>query len=171
MQLINKINSWDNHLLDRLGSSVYSRVDSWLIAHPLLHWLANHPLIGSISLTVGIILVIRLFLTIYRSIASTIDRMWLWILRSPFLLLKFLFGWEVKSKQDQAKTSITNYEITNNPQQLQEIVNRLESIQQQQQQILQDIALLKKRSHWGEAQEINLQLAPRELPSALEKKA
>ena len=142
MQLIDKMNSWDNHLLDRLSSSVYSRVDVWLLAHPLLHWLTNHPLISSIAIVVSLILAIRLFLTIYRSIASTIDRMWLWILRSPFLLLKFLFGWEIKSKQEQINAHVTNYEITNNPQHLQDIMNRLQQIQQQQQQILQDIATI-----------------------------
>ncbi len=168
MQLFDKVVSWDNHLTDGIVSSIYFRIDAWLTSHPLLHWLVNHSLISLVAGLILFVLVIRLFLTIYYSVASAIDRMWLWVLRSPFLLLKFVFGWEVKSKNDSLNTTITNYEVTNNPEQLQEIMTRLEHIQQQQQQIIQDITLLKQRSLGIDFPEIKLQLVKQELPSATE---
>ena len=85
-------------------------------------------------------------MTIYRAIANTIDRMWIFILRSPWLLLKVLFGWEKKSPDLSTKNIITNYEVTNNPEQLQTILNRLDQIQDQQAKILLDLAQLKQES-------------------------
>ena len=145
MQLINKVASFDHRLLDRVSASLYSRIDTWMVSHPLIQWLINHSLISIIAGFIVIVLIIRLLLTIYYSIAATIDRMWLWLLRSPYLLLKYLLGWEVKSKDSSSNTTITNYEVTNNPEELQEIITRLEHIQKQQRQIVQDIAILKER--------------------------
>lgn len=173
MQLIDRVAFWDNRVIDNVSNSIYSRFDIWLTNHPLIHWLVNHSLIGFVIGLVAIVLVIRLFVTIYRTIASTIDRMWLWILRSPFLLLKFLFGWEVKSKIDSANTlantTITNYEVTNSPELLQDILLRLEHLQQQQNEIIRDLALLKQQTSGNKATKIepNLQLVIKELPRSI----
>jgi hypothetical protein len=138
-----KANSLDDYLINSIGNSVGFRWDAWLLNHPFLAWVVNHPLISLISSLIIIILTIRLLATIYRAIANTIDRMWLGILRSPFLLLKLLFGWEIKPKTATSNATVTNYEVTNNPEQLEEIIARLDRIQQQQQQIIQDVAQLK----------------------------
>ena len=159
---IAKASDWDRYFLDNISHSINSRLNVWLYNHPTVAWGVHHPLISLIIGSIAIVLVIRLLLTIYRAIASTIDRMWLWILRSPWILLKFLFGWEAKPKPD-TNTNITNYEITNNPQQLEEIMTRLELIQQQQQQIIQDLELLKGRSHSIEAKQVNLTLPAKEV--------
>ena len=171
MQLIDRVTFWDNHIIDNVGNSFYSRFDVWLTNHPLIHWLVNHSLISIVIGLVVIVLVIRLLVTIYRSIASTIDKMWLWILRSPFLLLKFLFGWEVKSN-DSTNTTITSYEVTNNPEQLQEILVCLKHLQQQQEEIVRDLALLKQKTLDINAIETqaDLQLLEKELPSSMIKK-
>jgi len=137
--------SIDDRIVDGIGNSVYSRLDVWLTQHPAIAWLVNHPLISLVASTIAIILIVRLILTIYRAIASTIDRVWLAILRSPVRLLKFLFGWQPKPKaMDSNNTTITNYEVTQDSVQLQEIMTRLDLIQQQQQQIMQDLAELKQ---------------------------
>lgn len=154
--VIAKASDWDGYFLDNISHSLNSRLNVWLYNHPTFAWVVHHPLISLVIGSIAIVLVIRLLLTIYRAIASTIDRMWVWILRSPWILLKFLFGWEVKPKD--TNTNITNYEITNNPQQLEEIMTRLGQIQQQQQQIMHDLELLKGRSHSIEAQQVNLTL-------------
>lgn len=120
--------------------------DSWLQHHPILHWLTQHPFISFIGISISLILLIRLFVTLYRAIANSIDRLWLWILRSPLLLLKFLFGWEFKSQNTSASQVINNYELTSNSQQLQQIMARLDSIDRQQQQILKELASLKQTS-------------------------
>jgi CBS domain containing-hemolysin-like protein len=153
---INKANTWDNYFVNSISSPITSAMHDWLRQHPVLAWLFNHPFISLIVSLITVILIVRLILTIYRAIATTIDRMWLWILQSPFLLLKFLFGWEVKPKNKIAQTTITNYEVTNNSQQLEEIMTCLAKIQQQQEEILQDIALLKQLSPITKSKQIML---------------
>ena len=90
-------------------------------------------------------LTIRLIVTIYQAIANTIDRMWLGILRSPVNLLKWIFGWKkVKiASSDSSSTIVTNYEVTNDSEKIALIMARLDVIQQQQSQIIQDLAALK----------------------------
>ncbi|BAZ46158.1 hypothetical protein NIES4102_31870 [Chondrocystis sp. NIES-4102] len=157
--------TWNNQVVDNINGTISSNINNWLGQHPMWAWLYHHAFISLILSIIAIILIIRLVLTIYRAIASTIDRIWLWILQSPFKLAKFLFGWEAKPKNIVPPATITNYEITNNPEQLSEILQRLSDIQQQQQQILQDIALLKQQQVIIESkpimlssQELNLQL-------------
>lgn len=155
-KVASKVTSFDNHLINSIGKSITSNLDAWLVNHPFLHWLVNHPLISLFLGLIAVILVVRLFLTIYRAIATTIDRMWLWILQSPFLLFKFVFGWEVKSKTVPANTTITSYEITNDPEQLKEIMTRLDIIQRQQEQILQDLDQLKQQGKTTTIKQIKL---------------
>ena len=139
-----KATSFDDYLVDNIGGSINSRWDAWLSHHSFIAWLIDHPIISLISGLVTVVLAVRLLATIYRAIANTIDRMWLWILRSPFLLLKLLFGWEPKPK-DTSNLTVTNYEVTNDTEQLQQIMLRLDKIQQQQEQIIQDLARLKQQ--------------------------
>ncbi|MFM2311145.1 MAG: hypothetical protein RLZZ04_421 [Cyanobacteriota bacterium] len=159
-QAMGQISSVDNYLIESVSNSVGSPITIWLTQHPLLAWLVNHPLMALLIGLVSIILLIRLLLTIYRAIASTIDRIWLGILRSPLFLLKFLFGWETKPKtvnsNTTSNTTVTNYEVTNDSQQIQEIINRLDQIQQQQQEIIQELALLKQQPLTIEPQQLRL---------------
>ena len=151
-----KVSSWDDYLVEGIGNSVGSRLAVWLTQHPFIAWLVNHPVMAILTGLVVTILVVRLLLTIYRAIASMIDRLWLEILRSPWRLLKFLFGWEAKPKTIAANTTVTNYEVTNDSQQLQEIMTRLEQIQQQQQEIIRDLALLKQQPLTIEPRQLQL---------------
>lgn len=171
MQQIDRRIFFNNHMMDKVSNYFYSGIDNWLIAHPLLHWFASHLVISLILGFILSIFIVRLLLTIYNAVASAIDKMWLWILQSPFLLIKLIFGLELKSKANSSSTTITNYEVTNDSVQLQEIMTRLEYIQQQQQQIIEDIALLKKRSSLDiQSQPINLHLVKQKLPLPITEK-
>lgn len=143
---VDKVASVDDYVANSVGKSLRTSINNWLDVHPLVYWLTHHPLISFFIILISGVLIIRLLLTIYRAIASTIDRMWVFILRSPWLLIKVLFGWEKKPSDLPAKNVITNYEVTNNPEQLQTILNRLDQIQEKQGQILQDLAQLKQES-------------------------
>ncbi|MEO1465586.1 MAG: hypothetical protein AAFR89_05055 [Cyanobacteria bacterium J06633_1] len=151
-----KASSVDDYILDSVGNSLSSRTSLWLAHHPFAAWLVNHPLVATVGTLIIIILVVRLLLTIYRAIARAIDRMWLAILRSPFTLLKFLFGWSPKPKANIANMTVTNYEVTNDPSQLQEIMTRLDLIQQQQQEIIRELAQLKQQPLTIEPQQLRL---------------
>ena len=146
----------DDYIVSSIGNTVGTRLNIWLTQHPLIGWLVNHPLIAIITILITAILVVRLVLTIYRAIASMIDRMWLAILRSPFTILKFLFGWEAKQKNIPSNTTVTNYEVTNDSAMRQEIMTRLDLIQQQQQEIIRELALLKQQPLTIESQQLRL---------------
>ncbi len=148
------LDNYLNYLVNSIGNSISSSWNNWLLQHPIIAWLFNHPLIGLVSCLLIVILTMRLLATIYRAIANVIDRLWLWILRSPWLLLRFLFGWS--TKPTTGNTTVTNYEVTNNPEQLQEILTRLEQIQQQQEQIIQDLAQLKQEPLTIKPQQLQL---------------
>jgi hypothetical protein len=136
----------DNYLVEGISNSIGSGITAWLTEHPIIAWFFNHPLLAILTSFVVIVLVVRLLLTIYRAIANTIDRLWLGILRSPWRLIKFLFGWEAKSKSVTSNTTVTNYEVTSDSQQIEEIMIRLDQIQQQQQIIIRDLAQLKQQT-------------------------
>jgi hypothetical protein len=155
-QAMEQVSSVDNYLIDSIANSVGSPITAWLTQHPFLAWLVNHPLMALLIGLIATILLVRLLLTIYRAIASTIDLIWLSILRSPFFLLKFLFGWEKKPQTVNSNTTVTNYQVTNDSQQIQEIIDRLDQIQQQQQEIIQELALLKQQPLTIEPQPLRL---------------
>lgn len=155
-QAIEQVSSVDDYLIDGVANSVGSPIAVWLTQHPLLTWLVYHPLMALLIGLVATVLLVRLLLTIYRAIATAIDRIWLKILRSPLFLLKFLLGWETKPKTVTSNTTVTNYEVTNDSQQIQEIINRLDQIQQQQQEIIRELALLKQQPLTIEPQQLRL---------------
>lgn len=150
--------SLDDRLLNGIGNSLNYHWRNWLAQHHTIAWLIDHPIISLIAGAIALILIIRLVLTIYRSVANTIDRMWLWILQSPWMLLKLLVGWEKPKldSPDSLNTLVTNYQVTADAEQLREILLRLDKIQQQQQQIMQDLQLLKQQPLTIESQQLQL---------------
>jgi hypothetical protein len=146
----------DNYLVNGISNSIGSGITAWLTEHPIIAWFFNHPILAILTSFVVIILVVRLLLTIYRAIANTIDRLWLGILRSPWRLIKFLFGWEANPKSATSNTTVTNYEVTSDSQQIEEIMIRLDQIQQQQQIIIRDLTQLKQQTLTIEPQQRRL---------------
>ncbi len=124
----------------------------WLEQHPVMFWMVEHPIISIVAILIGIILFSRLL----SAIAYLIDKVWLWIIKAPWLLIKSIFG--IKKKIPEEVGNTINYEIATNPEQLTEIVRKLERIEQQQQQILQDIASLKGQTKVTDAQKSVLTL-------------
>ncbi|MEM7760984.1 MAG: hypothetical protein AAF298_23060 [Cyanobacteria bacterium P01_A01_bin.40] len=155
-RFVSSTNSFDDYLVGGVASSIKANWENWLVHHPVIAWICSHPIISLVAGLVGLVLTLRLLATIYRAIANTIDKMWLLILRSPWLLLKLLFGWEKKPKTGNSQTTVTNYQVTSNSEQLQLIIQRLDQIQQQQQRIIQDIAQLKQQPVAMELKQIQL---------------
>ena len=155
--------SFNNRLINHMELAINSFFNRWFEQHPFISWLLGHPIISLVATLVVLILLIRLFVAVYKLITSSIDRLWLWILRSPFLLLKFLFGWEIKPKQKSVAANITNYQLTTDSELLTQICDRLDKIQQQQQHILKEIAALKDRAKHVEQPGIKLVLPESEI--------
>jgi uncharacterized membrane protein len=117
--------------------AIQSLINSWVEQHSLIAWLLQHPLISLISFLIVLILLFRLF----NAIAQLLDKLWIWLLKSPILLFKSLFGF--KNKPTGTSIVQTQELSTINSRQISQIMEKLEIIKQQQQQIIQEIATLK----------------------------
>jgi hypothetical protein len=158
---------FNNRLIDRTELAIDSFFVSWFEQHPFVSWIVGHPIISLVLTLVILVLLIRLLIAVYKLITDSLDRFWLWILRSPWLLIKLIFGWEVNTSIGYAEvspirgqasaplsvkpksptaTNITNYQVTTDSELLTEICDRLNTIERQQQQILQEITSLKEQT-------------------------
>lgn len=103
--------------------------------HPFWAWLVGHPF-WSIGLVFVVLVLLRGLL---GAIAHFVEQVWVAILRSPIALSKWLLGLGAKSfhlaiaekREDDAKQ-----------QRLTEIVNRLETLKQEQNELLQEVKTL-----------------------------
>ena len=160
-QALEQSSSVDDYLVGRVMGSIKLSLARWLANHPVIAWMYAHPLLSLLAILLCFILTLRLLATIYRAIAQAIDSLWLWILRSPWLLLKLIWGGHTKPQAAEtvttkAQTTVTNYTVSNNAAQLQSMLERLDIIQQQQQQILQELAELKQQPLAKELKQIKL---------------
>lgn len=121
-----------------IQSSIKSLVNSWIVEHPFIYWLWQHPMISVVGLLLSVVLLFRLF----SAIAKLLDLLWIWLLKSPILLIKSLFGLKKPKTTAIIRTQNLNLESAK----ITEIIQQLELINRQQQQIMADIAVLKKQS-------------------------
>lgn len=121
-----------------MALAVQYAIDSWLAEHVSLLWLLQHPLISIIGFVIALVLFARLLV----AIAHLLDRLWLWILRLPITLFQAIFSPGEKAKDD-LPTTINNYELTTHPEKFEQILQKLNAIEQQQKKILQELAVLK----------------------------
>lgn len=155
-QALERSSSVDDYLVSRVTGSMKLSLARWLANHPAIAWMYAHPLLSLLAVLIGLILTLRLLATIYRAIAQAIDRLWLWILRSPWLLLKLIWKGKTTPQAAKTQTTINSYEVSNNSAQLQSMLERLDTIQQQQQQIIQELAELKQQTLARELKQIKL---------------
>ena len=125
-------------------------VDHWLAEHISILWLLQHPLISVLGLMVGLVLFSRLLM----AIATLIDRLWLWILRLPIILFKSIFTSGDKSQDTVAPT--INYELTTNSEKSEQILQKLNAIEQQQKKILQELAAMKNSEYAKQNNQLKL---------------
>lgn len=122
-----------------LQSGIQSLFNSWIVKHPSIFWLWQHPIISVIGLLFSLVLLFRLF----SAIAQLLDLLWIWVLKSPIMLFKSLFNLRNRS----ATTAIIKTQnLTLDSAKIAQIIEHLESIDRQQQQIMADLAALKKQS-------------------------
>lgn len=137
---IEKIDNLNQTLSDGIQASINSSLNSWINAHPRLVWLIDHPLQGLLILLVGIFL----FLGLLKAISDITARFWLLILTYPFKLISSKLKLISKSFQKDNKKAVSVSEVTIDQQKLVAILNRLESIRQEQDLLLQEVICLLK---------------------------
>lgn len=130
-------------------SAMSDSFQSWLTTHPTIAWIVNHPLWA-----LGILLIaIFLFWGLLRAIAQFIEQVWIAILRLPLILLQRLLGLGKGAYQRAiAGTKELSKELpaepeTNVEQRLTHLLNRLETLQQEEVELLQEVKTLLATDH------------------------
>lgn len=136
---LNQADNFGSYLANSMQTGLNSFLHDWFLQHPFVFWLYQHPIITVISTFIIGVILWRLLAAIAFMITTTIDKVWLWIFRSPMLFFQSLFG--DSSKLPAAEDRL---EITINPTQFKQIIHQLNHIQAQQQSIIQEINTLKK---------------------------
>ena len=123
--------------LDQFWQSILNPIRDWLSQYPWLQWLVTHPLwLGG-----TILLIIFMFSGLIGAIGQLTQKIWIALLRSPFLLLQWLFvgifrltrmllGWKTEPAKLPADNSQTR---------LQELLDRLDTLRQEQDELLQEV--------------------------------
>lgn len=127
--------------IDRSVGAVFNQ---WLMAHPYLAWTIAHPL-----LSLGLLLLAIFSLRgLFQAIGRGIDRVWLFLLTTPFKLLQPIFQgiWSsiysrfghTNSSQEFAVPATAKPET----ERIAVVVARLQQIGQEQELLLQELATL-----------------------------
>jgi hypothetical protein len=130
---------------ETIDRSVGTAFNQWLVAHPYLAWIVAHPLASA-----GL-----LFLTIFslwgliKAIGRGIEQTWVFLLTTPFKLLQPIFGllWRsIRRVFGHTNTTVDRVEsqlVSDSPtERIATIVDRLQSLNQEQEMLLQELATL-----------------------------
>jgi hypothetical protein len=137
---IDKIDKLNQTLSDGIQASISSSLGNWMINHPKLVWIIDHPLED-----LGIIFLFLVLLSgLFRTISGISEKLWILILIYPFKLISNV----VKSflKVLPKDTSQDTNKIEGKKDQLRfiELLNQLETNRQEQKLILQELELILK---------------------------
>ncbi|MBD1861351.1 MULTISPECIES: hypothetical protein [Trichocoleus] len=131
---VQQTGSLSSGMADAMQNALGGAIQQWMAGHQFWAWLIQHPLIS-----VGLLLVLLVLLQgLFSAIAQLIQRAGLALLRSPWQLSQWLFGFSTKSFQ-AALASGPKQEAESKQQRLTEIVNRLEVLKREQDALLQEV--------------------------------
>ena len=117
----------------------------WLVAHPYLAWAISHPLPS-----LGCLLVLIFALSgLIRAIGRGFEQIWLFLLKTPFKLLQPIWRWAWRSIQrifghnnPRAEQVESNLLSTAPPERIEVILDRLQTLHQEQQYLVGELATL-----------------------------
>lgn len=159
-QTLQKADQVSNFTSKAMQTAINNSVSEWLQAHPLvfrlvqfLIWGTNHPIWGLVTL----LFTVAIAWSLIKAISSLIETAWLALLKAPFKLSQALFG--VSAKSLSKFGGLVNKQLTanknpnlvlqpseviqlNKQQRLAEISTRLETIQKEQSELLQEVAII-----------------------------
>ena len=159
-QTLQKVERLNNATSNAMQTAINNSVGDWLEAHPVIFrlvqfliWGTNHPIWGLVIL----LFIIAIAWSLIKAISSLIETAWLALLKTPFKLSQALFG--VSAKSLNKFGGLVNKQLTanknpdlllqpseviqlNKQQRLAEISTRLETIQKEQSELLQEITAI-----------------------------
>ena len=115
----------------------------WLVAHPYLAWTIAHPLAG-----IGLLLLTIFSLWgLIKAIGRGIEQTWLFLLTTPFRLLQPIFGLMWSSicgigHNEHSDEQLNLRSLPNSPERIDDIIDRLESLRQEQDALLRELSTL-----------------------------
>lgn len=161
-QTLQKADQVSDFTSNAMQTTINNSVSEWLQTHPvvfrlvqLLIWATNHPIWGVVML----LFTLAIAWSLIKAISRLIETAWLFLLQAPFKLSRALFGVSAKSLgrfksvvvKQVADTKTTPTEILqhstestqkNKQQRLVEISDRLEAMQNEQKELLQEVAVI-----------------------------
>lgn len=120
---------------DGLQSALWSPLQAWLSDHPLVAWLVLHPLWGLGLLGV----LVLMFAGLWSAVARLTEGFWLALARLPLRLISGLF---TALTVLLAKYWVKSSPAQPSPDRLGEIMARLEALQTEQENLLQEMRQL-----------------------------
>jgi hypothetical protein len=130
---------------ETIDRSVGAAFNQWLIAHSYLAWIVAHPL-ASMGL---LLLTIFSLWGLFKAIGRGIEQTWVFLLTTPFKLLQPIFGLMWRSIWRGFGHNNTTVERVESPlasdspsERIATIVDRLQSLNQEQEMLLQELATL-----------------------------
>ncbi|NEQ23711.1 MAG: hypothetical protein F6K28_32130 [Microcoleus sp. SIO2G3] len=119
----------------RLEGALTQPIADWLQAHPIFAWGIDHPL-----LTLGLLLIVLLLLSgLLKAIARFTEQIWIWLLRSPLMLIQWLFAIAL---QWIRRKPLALPAVTPKQERLTLILQKLETMRQEQDELLQEVRAL-----------------------------
>ena len=124
-------------------------LNNWLEVHPVMLWIVSHPLISLVIAIVAIVLLLGLL----KAVIKLVEKMWIDIFKAPFLTIQSLLKKKSKSVNKEPieveATPIAEnpVEQTDNSSPLEQILERLNTIEREQKLILKEIATIKNSTN------------------------
>lgn len=119
----------------RFTDQVLQPLQDWLVVHPFWNWLLLHPL-WLLGLTV---LLLFLFAGLLGAIARLTEAIWLAVLQTPIRLVQFLFTGVTRLLKLPFSPRLNSVSSTNQQERLTTLLNRLETLRQEQNELMQEI--------------------------------
>ncbi len=141
---IEKIDKLNQTLSDGIQASISSSLNSWMINHPQLVWIIDHPLQD-----LGIIFLFLVLLSgLFRTISGISEKCWILILTYPFKMISNILTSVLKVSQTDTSHQPSNLE-GDKDQSLTELLSQLETNRQEQKLLLQKLELILKSKSTG----------------------
>ncbi|MBW4487139.1 MAG: hypothetical protein KME12_05050 [Trichocoleus desertorum ATA4-8-CV12] len=120
---------------DAMQNALGGAMQQWMAEHQFWAWVLQHPF-----WSVGLLLVLLVLLQgLLSTIAQLIQQAGIGLLRSPWKLSQWLFGFSARSFQSALTAGDAKQGTDSKQQRLSEIVDRLEALKQEQDALLQEV--------------------------------
>ncbi len=146
-QTIQKAETVTNSLNNEIQAGTNAVITNWLNQHPIIAWILEHPLLTLILIIFSLVLVLGAIKAVFQAIEKLGGR----LINSPLMAVTFLWG--LKKKKTETAMTLQHeptldfsFNTSLSEENLSQIVQKLETLEKTQHQILQQLTVLQKIS-------------------------